>query len=367
MNAWAPEPGPETETTVAARTFTQYLLDLDAEAGRYSGYAQILSAIAVSAKLTAAMVSRGPLITGTRTDGRDASIVTRELRRHATRMLLEQAAGIEQLAGISIAGVPTIIPVGIGEGAHYLVLLEALHGAMNLSENQSVGLAFSVLERPDPARPLAVDDFLQPGHRQVCAGMALYGPSTVLVLTTGDGVDGFTLDRDVGNFVLTHPGMSIPADARIVAINASDAPHWPVPVKRYVDECVRGADGPRGHDFVMRWNASAVVGAFRILINGGVFMVPETGRRAHPWGVPLLHNAAPLAFLMEQAGGAATTGTCRVLDVAPGSLTQRVPVLFGASAEIARIERYVDEHARGVDAETSYPLFAHRTLFVTQS
>lgn len=352
---------------MAARTFTQYLLDLEDEAGRERGYAHILSAIAVSAKLTAAMVSRGPLLAASRSGGRDANGLARELRRHATQMLLDQASGIEQLAGISIAGVPTILPVSESPQARYLVLLEALHGSMSLSENQSVGLAFSVLERPASEGPVAIEDFLQPGSRQVCAGLALYGPSTVLVLTTGKGVDGFTLDRDVGNFVLTHPRMTIPSDAHIFAINSSEASHWPAPVKRYVGECVQGREGPRGHDFVMRWNASAVVGAFRILIHGGIFMVPDTGRRAALWGVPLLHNAAPLAFLMEQAGGAATTGTQRVLDVVPAAITQRVPIMFGAGPEVALIERYFDEHARGVDVETNYPLFGNRNLFVTQS
>lgn len=351
---------------MAARTFTQHLLDLDGSDGRPAGYAHILSAIAVSAKRTAAMVSRGPLVLNESWASRDPRLLTRQLRRLATRMLLEQASGVEQLAGISIAGIPTVIPVGDSPRARYLVLLEALHGSVNLSEDQTVGLAFSVLERPDTARPLTAEDFLQAGNRQVGAGLALYGPSTVLVVTTGKGVDGFTLDRDVGNFVLTHPQLAIPAGAHKFAINPSDAPHWPLPVKRYVDECVRGTEGPRGHDFVMRWNASAVIGAFRILINGGIFIVPDTGRRTARWGVPLLHNAAPLAFLMEQAGGAATTGMQRLLDVVPTALTERVPVMFGATEEVERIARYFDEHARGVDAESSYPLFGHRTLFVTQ-
>lgn len=351
---------------MAARTLTRYLLDLEDCSGRDHGYPHILSAIAVSAKLTAAAVSRGPVIEQDASGARNADGVARELRRRATQMLLDQVSGVEQLAGLSFAGVPTILPRGDGEGGRYVALFEALHGSVNLTENQSVGLAFSVLERPDLDRPVSVDDFLQPGSRQVCAGMALYGPSTILVLTTGSGVDGFTLDRDVGNFVLTHPQMTIPAPSNIFAINSSDAPRWPVPVKRYVDECVRGLEGPRGHDFVMRWNASAVVGAFRTLIHGGIFIVPDTGRRTGLWGVPLLHNAAPLAFLMEQAGGAATTGTGRVLDLVPASLTERVPVMFGDRDEVLRIERYFQEHDAGLDVETSYPLFGHRTLFVTQ-
>lgn len=352
---------------MAARTFTRYLLDVKHDAGDHD-YAHILSAVAVSVKLIAAMVSRGPLILDPQsaTSGRDSASVQRGLRRMATRMLLDQASGTEQLAAISIAGVPSIYPVSDGPSARYLLLLEAMHGSVNLAENQSVGLAFSVLERPATDRPCSAEDFLQPGSQQVCAGMALYGPSTVLVVTTGKGVDGFTLDRDVGNFVLTHPQLAIPAESHSFAINPSDAPHWPAPIKRYVDECVQGVEGPRGRDFVMRWNASAVIGAFRILMNGGLFMVPDTGRRVGLWGMPLLHNAAPLALLTEQAGGAATTGTGRVLDVVPTSLTHREPIIFGAAAEVARIERYYEEHELGYDAEPSYPLFHNRTLFVQQ-
>lgn len=351
---------------MAARTFTQYLLDVNHDAGEHD-YAHILSAVAVSVKLIAAMVSRGPLILDPQALGaREPGSVNRGLRRLATRTLLEQAAGIDQLAAISIAGVPTIYPVAGGARARYLLLVEALHGSVNLAENQSVGLAFSVLQRPDTSVPCVAEDFLQPGSRQLCAGMAIYGPSTVLVVTTGNGVDGFTLDRDVGNFVLTHPRLTIPAEAHSFAINPSEAPQWPPPIKRYVDECLQGRDGPRGRDFVMRWNASAVIGAFRILMNGGLFMVPDTGRRTGLWGVPLLHNGAPLALLTEQGGGAATTGTQRVLDVVPTSLTHRVPVIFGSADEVARIERYHLEHERGYDVEPSYPLFHNRTLFVQQ-
>lgn len=351
---------------MASQTFTQYLLDV-ARRGDHD-YSHILSAVAVSVKLTAAAVSRGPLLleSATPSPGRDPAAVNRAVRRLATRILLDQAGSLEQLAAVSIAGLPDpLMTTHAGEG-RYLLLVEALHGSVNLHENQPVGLAFSVLERPSSGAPCTPTDFLQPGSRQLCGGMALYGPSTVLVLTTGRGVDAFTLDRDVGNFVLTDSEMRIPASSNTFAINASQALHWPAAVKRYVDECVQGADGPRGRDFVMRWNASAVIGVFRFLLNGGVFLVPDTGRRLGLWGVPLLHNAAPLAWLTEQAGGAATTGTERVLDVVPTSLTARIPLICGSADEVTRIERYYREHTSGLDAEPSYPLFHNRTLFVEQ-
>jgi len=280
--------------------------------------------------------------------------------------LLDQTEGIDQLAAISMANTADIRPMSDSARARYVLVVETLHRSASLRENQSVGLAFSILRRQSTGGPCTPDEFLQPGNQQLAAGIALFGPRTLLVLTTGAGVDAFTLDRDVGNFVLTHPQLRMPVDAHEFAIDASDAPHWPAPIKRYVDECVQGAEGPRGHDFMMRWSASAVVEVFRTLINGGVFLVPDSGQRDRQSGLPLLHNAAPLAMITEQAGGAASTGTQRILDVMPTALDSRTPLICGSADEVARIERYYDEHALGYDSEPSYPLFHNRTLFVQQ-
>ncbi|MGC4152719.1 MAG: class 1 fructose-bisphosphatase [Propionicimonas sp.] len=342
---------------MAARTLTQYLLDLGRNTAE-PDFAHIVSAAAVSAKLTASAVARGPLIHDA--TGREAPTekqVRRTLRRLATDALLAQTEGIEQLAGISVAGSNKIQQVS--PSGRYLLLFEAMHGMTNLTDNLPVGSAFSVLERSGRG-PCLAEDFRQPGNRQISAGLTLYGPRTVLILTTGDGVDGFTLDRDVGNFVLTHPRLQIPSDSPLFVINATEAPHWPDPVKRYVEECVQGAAGPRGRDYAMRWNASALVSAYRVLTSGGLFLVPRTDR-PEGWLAPLLHNAAPLAFLAEQAGGAATTGTQRVLDVVPTSLTERVPLFLGCTGEVERIQRYFADQPDG--QEFCHPLFHNRTLF----
>lgn len=344
------------EGGVAPRTLTAHLLDLEER-----DLTHIINALAVAVRLTASLVARGLAAAGS--PGQvSAERWTRHLRREATRSLLAQMSGVRQLAGVSIAGVPKVLPVSDGPGARYLLLVEALHRQSLLMENQSIGLAYSVLERPVGGGACSEADFLQSGSRQVAAGLALYGPATMLVLTTGAGVDGFTLDREVGSFVVTHPAMRIPDDAHLFAINASEAPRWSSAVKRYVEECVQGSAGPRGHNYVMRWNASAVVGVFRTLVQGGVFMVPDTGAQGWPWGVPLLHNAAPLAWLVQQAGGLASTGTHRVLDIVPESLTARVPLICGDVAEVERIERYHRVPA-GADEVVTHPLFRSRSLF----
>jgi fructose-1,6-bisphosphatase len=252
------------------------------------------------------------------------------------------------------------------DSARYLLAVDPLDGSSNIDVNVSVGTIFSVLRRPD-APSGAHSDFLQPGHQQVAAGYAIYGPSTMLVLTLGHGTHGFTLDRERGTFTLTHPELRIPEETQEFAINASNMRFWEAPVQRYVGECQAGHGGVRGRDFNMRWIASLVAEAHRILMRGGVFLYPRDHRSPARTGrLRLLYEANPVAWLIEQAGGAASTGRERLLDVAPAELHQRVPLIFGSHQEVARIERYHHEHDRGTDKPYVSPLFNERSLFRAQ-
>jgi fructose-1,6-bisphosphatase len=256
--------------------------------------------------------------------------------------------------------IPPEYPLG-----KYLLAFDPLDGSSNIDINAPVGSIFSVLKAPRGAQPSAAEDFLQPGSQQLCAGYAIYGATTMLVLTVGRGVHGFTLDRGFGEFILTHPDMSIPAEANEFAINASNERFWEPPVKRYVAECLAGHGGPRGKDFNMRWIASLVAEVHRILIRGGLFMYPkDTKDPARAGRLRLLYEANPMAMLIEQAGGAASAGRRRILDLAPSHLHQRVPLILGCKAEVERIERYHWEHEQGLDRIYSSPLFKERSLFL---
>jgi fructose-1,6-bisphosphatase I / sedoheptulose-1,7-bisphosphatase len=258
---------------------------------------------------------------------------------------------------------PYPVPAHLPRGK-YLLVFDPLDGSSNIDVNVSVGSIFSILRAPahvcDGAEP-TVEDFMQPGCQQVAAGYALYGPSTMLVLSVGSGVHGFTLDPMMGEFMLTHPDLRIPEDTHEFAINASNARFWEAPVKRYVDECLAGKTGPRGKDFNMRWIASMVAEAHRILMRGGVFMYPrDTKDPSKPGRLRLLYEANPVGFLMEQAGGRASTGRQPILEVAPDSLHQRIGLVFGSKNEVERIERY---HTEPVRRQLDNPLFAERSLF----
>jgi len=247
----------------------------------------------------------------------------------------------------------------------YLLVFDPLDGSSNIDVNVSVGSIFSILRAPqdviDSSRDVVEADFFQPGVQQAAAGYALYGPTTMLVLSVGNGVVGFTLDPNLGEFMLTHPQIQVPADTQEFAINASNSRFWEAPVKRYVDECLAGKPGPRGKDFNMRWIASMVAEAHRILMRGGVFLYPrDTKDPSRPGRLRLLYEANPIGFIMEQAGGRASTGRQPVLGVAPGALHQRIGLVFGSRNEVERIERY---HAEPVPVELDNPLFAKRSLF----
>ncbi|MDO5624200.1 MAG: class 1 fructose-bisphosphatase [Pseudomonadota bacterium] len=236
----------------------------------------------------------------------------------------------------SIYLVPNRYPKG-----EYLLLMDPLDGSSNIDVNVSIGTIFSVLKMPEGDRGVEEGDFLQPGRCQVAAGYCVYGPQTTLVLTVGDGVASFTLDREQGSFVLTEDNIRIPEDTREFAINMSNLRHWDAPVRRYIDECLAGTEGPRGKDFNMRWIASMVADVHRIMTRGGVFMYPWDKREPHkPGKLRLMYEANPMAWLIEQAGGAATNGRERILDVQPTQLHERVSVILGSKNEVDRATQY---------------------------
>ena len=243
----------------------------------------------------------------------------------------------------------------------YLLVFDPLDGSSNIDVNVSVGSIFSILRAKNPGNAVTVEDFLQAGAEQVAAGYAIYGPTTMLVLSVGNGVAGFTLDPNLGEFKLTHPDIAIPADTREFAINSSNSRFWEPPVTRYVDECLAGKAGPRGKDFNMRWIASLVAEAHRILMRGGVFMYPRDNRdAAKPGRLRLLYEANPIGFIIEQAGGRASTGRQPVLGVRPEQLHQRIGFVFGSRHEVERIERY---HLEPNGRANENPLFVERSLF----
>jgi fructose-1,6-bisphosphatase I len=226
----------------------------------------------------------------------------------------------------------------------YMLVFDPLDGSSNIDVNVSIGTIFSVLKAPDGMVEPTEKDFLQPGSKQVAAGYAVYGPQTMLVLTTGNGVNCFTLDREMGSWVLTQRNMQIPVKTKEFAINMSNQRHWHPPVKRYVDELLAGDTGPRGTNFNMRWIASMVADVHRILNRGGVFMYPADLRdTSMPGKLRLMYEANPMAFIVEQAGGMATDGKHRILDIQPEKLHQRVPVVLGSRDEVAVVTGYHHE------------------------
>ncbi len=253
-------------------------------------------------------------------------------------------------------------PVRATAGGNYLLAFDPLDGSSNIDVNVAVGSIFSILRAPEGVDAGAEHAFLQPGARQVAAGYAIYGPSTMLVITVGSGVHAFTLDRAIGEFMLTHRAMRVPERTSEFAINASNSRFWESPVRRYVTECLAGTGGPRGRDFNMRWIASLVAEAHRILVRGGVFLYPRDRKDpARPGRLRLLYEANPIGFLIEQAGGRASTGSGPILEAAPASLHQRVPFVFGSREEVERIERYHAEDTQRSDLDL--PLVIARGLF----
>jgi len=301
---------------------------------------------------------------GARSDGAVTNVqgeTQKELDVLANDLFLRVNECTGQVAGMVSEEMaePHVIPEKYCRGK-YLLVFDPLDGSSNIDVNLSVGSIFSILRAPNPGADAVAADFLQPGAAQVCAGYAIYGPSTMLVLTVGTGVHGFTLEPQLGEFILTHPAVRIPRAANEFAINASNRRFWEPAVFRYVDECLAGSTGPRQKDFNMRWVASLVAEIHRILSRGGVFLYPFDTKDSRAGRLRLLYEANPVSFIVEQAGGLASTGRERVLDVVPDELHQRIPFIFGAGEEVELIESY---HREPVHAADSSPLYNARGLF----
>ncbi|MCE2908542.1 MAG: class 1 fructose-bisphosphatase [Burkholderiaceae bacterium] len=326
-------------------SLTQYLVEQQREHGRIQGELRLLiEVVARACKRIAIAVNKGALgdVLGSTDQSNVQGEIVKKLDLIANEVLIEANEWGGHLAAMaseemdSIHVVPNRYPQG-----EYLLLFDPLDGSSNIDVNVSIGTIFSVLRKVGHARGVSEEDFLQPGKQQAAAGYCVYGPQTTLVLTLGNGVAMFTLDRETGSWVLTSTEVRIPEDTKEFAINMSNQRHWAPPVQRYIGECLQGREGPRGKDFNMRWVASMVADVHRILSRGGVFLYPWDQREPDkPGKLRLMYEANPMAFIVEQAGGQATDGHERILDIVPSKLHQRVSVMLGSAAEVRRVTSY---------------------------
>lgn len=347
-------------------TISKFLIEQLRGADDQADLAALLVDVTAAVKAIASMTAKGAL------GGYLGSLGTENVQGETQKKLdvLSNDAVIQACEwGGLVAGMaseemddPYALPKQFERGP-FLLVFDPLDGSSNIDVNVSVGTIFSVLRHSKIGDP-TVADYLRPGVEQVAAGYAIYGPSTMMVITVGKGTHGFTLDREIGNFILTHPDLKIPEDTSEFAINASNERFWEPPVQRYVAECKAGKTGDRGRDFNTRWIASMVADVHRILMRGGIFMYPkDTKDPSKPGRLRLMYEANPIALIIEQAGGAASTGRGRILDLTPTALHQRVPVLLGSKNEIERLERYHQEYDKGEDKPFASPLFKDRSLY----
>lgn len=326
------------------KTLTQFMIEQQRSLPNASGDLTLLLVdIANACKRISHTVSRGAMTGMLGTAGteniqgetqKQLDIITNNIMVDALQWTGHLSGMVSEEVDDFIA-IPEQYPKG-----KYLALFDPLDGSSNIDINQTVGTIFSILKGQDGA-DATLEDFLQTGAKQVCAGFVLYGPSTMMILTTGQGVNGFTLDQDVGEFVLTHSNMTIPEDTKEFSINMSNHRFWEPPVQRYIDECMQGKAGPRGENYNMRWVASMVAEVYRILTRGGIFIYSKDTRDLSKSGkLRLMYEANPMAYIVEQAGGQCSTGRERMLDIVPNAIHQRVPVILGSKNEVERVVSY---------------------------
>lgn len=318
--------------------------------------AAVIQAVAAAAAELAGIVAQGPLagalgsVVGASRDGDGQKAL--DVRAEELFLARLREAPIAWLASEEQEEAVSVQP-----GAPLALALDPLDGSNNIDQDGPMGSIFALL----PAEGTAEATFLVPGSRQLAAGVVLYGPYTVLILGLEDRVDVFTLDRRSAELVLTREAVQIPPGRREYAINASNARHWPLPVRAYIEECVAGISGPRGVDYNMRWVACIAADLYRILVRGGIYLYPGDARKGYERGrLRLLYEGFPIAFLVERAGGLAIDGYSPILELVPKSLHERVPLIFGSRD---KVERVIELHHASVPPAGQRPLFAARGLF----
>jgi fructose-1,6-bisphosphatase I len=324
-------------------TLTQFIIEQQRELGTRGTFTALLNDIATACKKISHIVNRGELIgvLGSAESENVQGEVQKKLDIITNDIMINALNWTGHLAGMASEEIDDMIkiPSHYPKGK-YLVLFDPLDGSSNIDVNLAVGTIFSIVRCREEVDP-EIQDFLRKGTEQVCAGFVLYGPSTMMVLTTGHGVNAFTLDQDVGEFMLTHRNMMIPEKTSEFAVNMTNQRFWEPPVQRYISECLQGTEGPLGRNFNMRWIASLVAEVYRILTRGGIFMYPlDTRNPAKPAKLRLMYEANPMAFIIEQAGGLCSTGRERILDIKPTDIHQRVPLILGSKREVERVVGY---------------------------
>lgn len=331
-------------TTPASMTLRQFLLETHAGDPNLPRIAAAVEDLAQATRKIAYLVSGGAL--GGTLGSTDSANVQGETQKKldviSNDVLLEELTWSGHWIGLASEEMDDSLPVrNASTVSNYLCLFDPLDGSSNIDINGGVGTIFSVLRCPEGVTEPTNDAFLQPGTEQVAAGFTLYGPATVLVITTGRGVNGFTLDIGSGDYLLTHPDMRVPAETRDFTVNMANQRYWAAPMQRYVNECMHGTDSARGIHFNMRYVGSMVADIYRLLINGGIFLYPwDSKDRDKPGKLRLLYEANPMSFIVEQAGGVSTTGLERIMDIQPQKLHQRCPVIMGSKQEVERVIAY---------------------------
>jgi fructose-1,6-bisphosphatase I len=332
-------------------TITEYIIEEQRQIEGVSGdFTALINDVVIACKAISSAVRYGSLVgvLGTADTENIQGETQKKLDVIANNLFIKRNEWAGHVAALASEEMTDVyhLPAQYPRGK-YLLIFDPLDGSSNTDVCGAVGTIFSIMRRPEGSTGEPTeDDFLQPGTRQVCAGYALYGPSSMIVLTTGHGVNGFTLDQRIGEYILTNPDMKIPADTQEFSINASYMRFWDPPVRRYIDECLAGKEGPRNKDFNMRWAGAMIADVHRILCRGGVFLYPldrKLRTKSQEGKLRLMYEGNPMSFIVEQANGLASTGTQRIMDLQPTGLHQRCPVIMGSRNEVERIVAYHQE------------------------